>query len=745
MSRKRKLKILFALVILLLVSLAWYKLFLYVAEKDYVALNETNLELIKKRLDQNREFTFAVIGNIKNSNRIFEKRLGPLIRENRVDFMISAGNAVFDGAEDKYRALYRSLSRLEFPHLMAFGRNEREDSGAQRFYRHFGPYYFSFRVGNSIFFFLDSTGETSWSWQMRWLAGELEVSRNLAHRFVVLYHAPFEPRDPSEWISHDLLGREEISELKKTLKGHGVSAVFSAGYPLCQEKIVERIPYFISGCGGGLLLMENENYEFLKVHVKGNDVTFEMVETPHRQHPLVYKLENLGLFMHSLFYRSLFNFLLVMGLLALAALKVYSLILKQETYYRDFAMGNRPDLGRPLRVAMFTDNYLPFVGGVPISINRLYEGLVEKGCHVKIFAPSYDSGESGDDEGVIRCQSLVHPKDGRGPVTNIFSGKIAEAFRKGGFDIVHVHHPLWLGRKGLWLGRRYDVPVVFTYHTRLERYTHYIPVPGTLFKTLVAHHVIKRFANACQAIITPTSSTEEYLRNIGVSSPVETIPTGINLGAYDSWQPEELETFRTRYAPEGHLLVSVSRLAMEKNLDFLLEGFRKVLEQSERPVNCLLVGDGPERERLEGKAAEMGLSGKIHFAGRMEPEDIVLAYLASDLFVFASTSETQGMVLVEAMAGGCPVVAVNASGVYDVVEDGINGYKVPESTDIWASTVVDLLGDRERLEKLTEGCRKYARKFSEKRIAGKVINLYERIIVLNRPPVKSGKVKGRDS
>jgi 1,2-diacylglycerol 3-alpha-glucosyltransferase len=213
---------------------------------------------------------------------------------------------------------------------------------------------------------------------------------------------------------------------------------------------------------------------------------------------------------------------------------------------------------------------------------------------------------------------------------------------------------------------------------------------------------------------------------------VETIPTGIETAAYSARNPRDVALFRDRYAPKGRLLVSVSRMAREKNLDFLIEGIRKVFDGVQEPVHCLLVGDGPERKRLEEKVSELGLSARFHFTGQMDPPDTVLAYLASDLFVFASTSETQGMVLVEAMAGGCPVVAVNASGVYDVVEDGFNGYKVPESTDIWASTVVRLLEDHDQHAKLAANCRKFARKYSEKKIAGKVFNLYERVIVVNR-------------
>jgi len=732
MTRKRKLKLLLVGLLFLLVGLGAYKIYLLIAERDYFFLNESNLARIEGKLAGRDGFTFSVVGNIKNSNKIFEKRLVPVMRKNGVDFMISAGNAVFDGAEDKYRAIFRSLSRMGLPYLLAFGENERADFGAQRFYSHFGPYYYSFQTGDAVFFFLDSTGQTSWNWQMRWLQKELASTRQKRYRFLILHSSPVPIENFPKWKSRDVLTREQSGSLMKAIMGYDISGVFSAGYPVFEKRVIDGIPFFNSGCGGGLLLDDAQSYQYLNVRVEPDGVTFENVGIPHRLGPVMYKLETLGLFLNSLFHRSLFNFLLIMGVLGLIALKVYFLILRQDTYYRDFSFDEKAFAGKPLRIAMFTDRYLPFLGGVPLSIHRLYKGLKEKGSHVRIFAPSYRETGNTEEGDIYRCPSLLRASGEGTPVANIFSGKIGRAFREFGCDLVHVHHPLWLGRKGMWLAKKHDIPLVFTYHTRLERYIHNIPIPGKLFKVIGAHYLIRNFANKCQAIITPTTSTEEYLRNLGVSSIVETIPTGVDMAHYRSWSGNEVETFRKKWAPEGILLVSVSRMALEKNLDFLIEGLRKVITRMDEPVHCILVGDGPERVRLEGKVKELGLEGRIHFTGSMAPVEVALGCLASDLFVFASTSETQGMVLLEAMAGGCPVVAVNASGVYDVVEDGSNGYKVPESTEIWADTILGLLKDKERLRILSANCREYARRYSEDVIAEKVFNLYGRVLVLHR-------------
>jgi glycosyltransferase involved in cell wall biosynthesis len=267
----------------------------------------------------------------------------------------------------------------------------------------------------------------------------------------------------------------------------------------------------------------------------------------------------------------------------------------------------------------------------------------------------------------------------------------------------------------------------------LERYTHYVPIPGAILKNLLAHYLVKRFANKCDAIITPTSSTEEYLRHLGVSAIVETIPTGINIREYENFSTREINEFRSQYASENDLLLlSVSRMAREKNLDFLIDGLKKVSQNTKIPFKCLLVGDGPEKARLEKKVTLLDMDDRIFFTGGLDPHKVVGCYLASDIFVFASTSETQGMVLLEAMAGGCPVVAISSSGVYDVVEDGYNGFKVPESTDNWAEAVTSLMEDQELLRNLSQNSRNFAEKYSVENITEKVLRLYARVLVLRK-------------
>lgn len=734
MTHKKKLTLSLVAILMLLAGLIGYKVYLFIHETDYQALNADNIDEITTRFDKKEEFNFAVVGNIRNTMWIFEQRISPMLRQSGADFMISVGNAVADGAEDKYRLLYRGLKKLGLPYVLAPGPNEIEDFGADRFYRHFGPYFFSFHLANAYFIFLDSTGKTAWKSQLRWLRQELIQAETLRYRFVFLSHSLFALKDADPEDGDYVLEKKRSQSLQHLFSQHRVTAVFSAGYPTYHERTVKGVRYFVSGGGGGLILDQQAHYQFVRVHVAPDRVTCENVAFPHRQGVIHEKVETLKLFLHSFFYMSIFNSLLILGLISLLALKIYSLIIRQEHLYRDFSVDEVALSKSHPRVAMFTNNYLPFIGGVPLSIERLEKELIRQGAAVQLFAPSYrQPWPDTDANPVFRCPVLFYTRRHKFPVANIFSRQMATAFKALNCDLVHVHHPFWLGKKGLQLARKHRKPVVFTYHTRLEHYTHYIPVPGVVLKNLIAHFIIKHFANRCDAIITPTASTEEYLRNLGVSALIETLPTGINIEAYHQWSAQQVQALRSRYsAPGERLLISVSRLAKEKNLDFLIDGLAKVTHRSKAPFTCLLVGDGPESQRLQERVAALGMGERIVFTGRMTPQEVVGHYLAADLFVFASTSETQGMVLLEAMAGGCPVVAVRASGVYDVITDGTNGFKVAESTEEWAGVVARLLEDREQLSRLSENSLAFAGNYSVEKITERVLNLYRRVLVLHQ-------------
>jgi len=308
--------------------------------------------------------------------------------------------------------------------------------------------------------------------------------------------------------------------------------------------------------------------------------------------------------------------------------------------------------------------------------------------------------------------------------------KIEKEFARYHFDLVHVNHPFMMGRKGAALGKKYGIPIIFTYHTRIDQYAENIPFLKLIFKNILSHRMVRKFAQKCNGIIAPTKSAKEYLENIGVSRQKVVLPTGVDFGEYSPLNVELKHEIQARYAPNGEILLcSASRLAIEKNIGFLIKGLQRVKETTNVAFRCIMLGDGPEKENIRQLIEECGLIHEVILAGRINPTEMATYFQTADIFVFSSLSETQGMVLLEAMAGGCPAVCVRSSGTDDVVRDGYNGFKTIEDPDLWAEKVVFLLENPEQLKEMSSNAQALAQNFSEEKIAERVEAFYKKSII----------------
>lgn len=706
-----------------------YKVYIDVFDSKLESVHAAQVEAIQMILGESEAFEFAVVGNINNSIGIFERQIVPRLNASGAAFVVSTGNAVTDGGEDKYRSLRGSLSRLEIPFLLTFGDNEARGLGAFRFYRHFGPYFFSFRAGNARFVFLDTTGQTSTEWQLRWLEEELARERPL-HTFVFAARPPLRPtEEPMLTGDDDYLGPPEFRQaLLDLLDRHAVDAIFSDSLPIFDLQTRGATRYVTTGGGGGLVVSDESSFHhFVTVRVAGGQVSIQAHPLDVGQHRLQTTLESLWLFIHSLFFVGYLNFLLLVASLVLVAVHLHGLVFVEKDYYPRFDLDPAPFLHKPLRVAMFTNSSLPFIGGVPISIDRLMTGLRRLGASVLLVAPRYERREDRSEEpDVLRVPVLAGLGLAAGlPIANIFRPSTAARVRAFAPDIVHLHHPFWMGSLGLFIARRLGIPAIYTYHTRFEHFAHYVPVPGRLFRNLISHYMIKRFANMCFGVIVPTPSAREYLHVLGVKSRVIVQPTGVDLDALREVRPAERDELRRALdLGDEAVLISVSRLSREKNLDFLLRAFRLVVERSARPVRLVIVGEGQERPALEALVDELGLRGRVSLPGAFPVERMPVVYSLGDLFVFASTSETQGMVIVEAMAAGLPVVAIRASGIEDLVQDGHNGFKTRGDPSEWADRVLELLEDDALRGRLAQGAASSAEGLGIEPFAREILRFY---------------------
>lgn len=382
-----------------------------------------------------------------------------------------------------------------------------------------------------------------------------------------------------------------------------------------------------------------------------------------------------------------------------------------------------------MRIAMFTNNYKPYIGGVPVSIEHLAQALRERGHSVYVFAPSYENQQ--EEEGVIRYPSFP-VKIAGAPIPNVVTRLFLKKMRELKIDIIHVHHPAIVGNVALHIRKKLGIPVVFTYHTRYEEYLHYIEgLEKIEAYTGVINKYLQHFCNNCDLLIAPTPGIRSYLDEKGLDTPVNVMPTGIPM---DSFSPDEREAaeIRARYLTEAdYLFCTVSRLAKEKNLAFQMQGLvnlKQMLAQQGKTFRHLMIGDGPDRGELLAQIKELGLEQEVILIGNVENARIKNYQAASDAFLFTSKSETQGIVLLEAMAAGNPIVALDASGVRDIVIDGENGYLTDEDALRWAEKIVDLLADKKVMARMGEAARETANAYSEDAVALLAENCYRRTI-----------------
>jgi 1,2-diacylglycerol 3-alpha-glucosyltransferase len=345
-----------------------------------------------------------------------------------------------------------------------------------------------------------------------------------------------------------------------------------------------------------------------------------------------------------------------------------------------------------VRIALFTNNYLPFCGGVTISVETLRRGLQQRGHDVWVMAPRFRGMPDGA-PGVLRYPSIPATTYPEFPLAIPYAPSVAARVRALAVDVFHAHHPFLLGPAAGRLARRAGRPLVFTYHTRYEKYAHYVPLTRTLVEA-AAVRLSTRFAARVDAVITPSVVVRDELVRRGVRAPMTVVPTGVDL---EHFRPGDRAAARRALGlPDGDpVLLYVGRLDREKSVDRVLLAFDRVASTVPR-ARLVLVGHGKEAERLRRLAGSLAAAARVTFLGALAHDALPACYRAADLFLFASETETQGLVLAEAAACGLPAVAVDASGCDEVVRDGETGLLTKSDPTALAESAIGLVLDGER-------------------------------------------------
>jgi glycosyltransferase involved in cell wall biosynthesis len=322
-----------------------------------------------------------------------------------------------------------------------------------------------------------------------------------------------------------------------------------------------------------------------------------------------------------------------------------------------------------MNILMMTNTFTPHVGGVARSIERFTAEYRRRGHRVMVVAPVFDNMPEGETD-VLRVPAIQRFNGSDFSVALKIPGPANEAIEEFQPRIVHSHHPFLIGGAAVRVANKLNVPLIFTHHTMYEKYTHYVLEHSETFKRFVAN-LSTNYANLCDLVIAPSESVASLIAERGVESPIEVVPTGVETDRFAGGSGSGFRAVMD--IPRAAFVVGhVGRLAPEKNLSFLAEAVAAFL-RSERNAHFLVIGSGPSKRAIREIFDKNGITDRLHLAGTLDYPVLVSAYRAMDVFAFASTTETQGMVLIEAMAAGVPVVALDAPGVREVVVDRHNG------------------------------------------------------------------------
>lgn len=376
-----------------------------------------------------------------------------------------------------------------------------------------------------------------------------------------------------------------------------------------------------------------------------------------------------------------------------------------------------------MNILILTNTFTPHVGGVARSVESFVGEYRRRGHRVLVVAPEYPDMPE-DETDVVRIDAIqnfnasdfsvalpIHPQ----------LGEQVDAFEP---DIVHSQHPFLLGITALRLARHRDLPLVFTHHTLYEQYTHYVPGDSPTLKRF-AIELATHYANLCDQVFAPSESIQALLQERGVHSPIAVVPTGIHLERFA--QGDGRAWRREAGIPEDAWVIGhLGRLAPEKNLEFLAQAAVDFIGRHAQ-AHFLVIGSGPSEKAMREIFARAGLEAHLHIAGILQRQELADALHAMDVFAFASRSETQGIVLTEAMAAGLPVVALDASGAREVVRDKVNGRLLADATPASFSAALQWVRERppEGRRALQQAALATAEAFSVPRSADKALACYE--------------------
>lgn len=379
-----------------------------------------------------------------------------------------------------------------------------------------------------------------------------------------------------------------------------------------------------------------------------------------------------------------------------------------------------------MKVLITTDAYYPMINGVVISTNNLYRDLKSKGHDVKIMALSSD-GEERIDGDIYYLRSI---KTGIYPGVRFrvpFTGSIIKKLIEWGPDIIHSQTEFSTLLAAKYIAKKNNIPQIHTYHTLYEDYLMYI-MNGKLINKRANAKITKYLLNSMDGVIVPTKKVEKVIEGYGVNSSTYIVPTGIDISRFKkkiSKEERRIILEKLNLTEEDKIIVYIGRIAEEKNIEEVIEYFAFTKDNIDN-VKFMVVGGGPYLQKLKEKANELKVQQYIRFVGMIAPEEVYKYYQIGQVFVTASTSETQGLTYIEALASGLPVVCRYDSCVDGLIIENETGFTYTSKQE-FASYMKNIFCDNELLQKLNCEALKKAEEYSMESFGRNVSDIYLKI------------------
>jgi glycosyltransferase involved in cell wall biosynthesis len=402
-----------------------------------------------------------------------------------------------------------------------------------------------------------------------------------------------------------------------------------------------------------------------------------------------------------------------------------------------------------MKIVMFTDAYWPRVNGVTVSVDSFSRALIKKGHQVVIVCSCYPENKASSHISSVPTDGI---RDEHSPIlirVPSFPALVSKEDRIAKFhkwfwlsnqlqefkpDILHINSEFVIGEFGFYYGKLHKVPVVYTFHTLWEDYfVNYVPFVPDFFLKFVARKLIKNMASRADTIIAPSDQILEVLKRYKIKRPADLLPTGIDPDIFNvDTETAALfrETLEKKYPAicNRRILLFAGRIGKEKNLSFLLQIMPAILAKHPDVV-LVIAGNGPELPDFVAEATSLGIASSCVFTGYMDRKHLACAYAIAEIFVFPSLTETQGLVTIESMLSGTPVVAIGAMGTINTMGGDNGGFMVKNDPDEFVARVHDLLDNRALYEEKAASAVRHAQAWTIDTMAARLEEIYQQTLL----------------